>query len=177
MAGHLDGAGDGPSGQGSGLGPQSCLIAVRMAHSLWPGAGSMRVTPAFPAPLGRPPCNDKGSFPITLGPHFLKARPHLPHHLGKLPAPGGLLPSTLPTQVNGIHVVWVQTASSPTLEGREEELAACPVAASMPGLRGLEAVAVDSVDPCCLNPEGQITGRPWTQGDKGDGVIKGLLTQ
>lgn len=36
---------------------------------------------------------------------------------------------------------------------------------------------VDSVDPCCLNPEGQITGRPWTQGDKGDGVIKGLLTQ
>ena len=137
----------------------------------------MRVTPAFPAPLGRPPCNDKGSFPITLGPHFLKARPHLPHHLGKLPAPGGLLPSTLPTQVNGIHVVWVQTASSPTLEGREEELAACPVAASMPGLRGLVAVAVDSVDPCCLNPEGQSPGRPWSQGDNGDGVIKGLLTQ
>lgn len=59
----------------------------------------------------------------------------------------------------------------------EEELAGCPVAASVPGLHGLQAVVVDSVDPCCLDPEGQITGRPWTQGHTGDGVKKGHLTQ
>ena len=58
----------------------------------------------------------------------------------------------------------------------EEELAGCPVAASMPGLRGLQAVMEHSVDPCCFDPEGQIIGRPWTQ-VTGDGVIKGHLTR
>ena len=51
------------------------------------------------------------------------------------------------------------------------------MAASMPGLHGLQAVMEDSVDPCCFDPEGQIIGRPWTQGHTGDGVIKGYLTQ
>ena len=34
----------------------------------------------------------------------------------------------------------------------EKELAGCPVAASMPGLHGLQAVMVDSVDPAALIP-------------------------